>query len=243
MVTEGGHDEDSDRAPCGASVSAVAVFGAGGRTGRLIVERALRNGDHVTAAVRHPETLGDLSQRWAHTHRLTIASADVRDAQAVHAALQGHDAAISAIAGRGRHPHGLFSQGTRTIIDALEARHIRRFVCISSRGVNHHDSRLPLLYRVIVRPVLLRDVYADMRTMERFVRDSGLDWTLVRPARLVDGPARGTYRVEDGHNPQGAGHSPGTTSPRSSSPNSTPGSGFAAHRRSPTDRHLFTPAT
>jgi putative NADH-flavin reductase len=181
----------------------VVVFGAGGRTGRLIVERALVDGHRVTAALRHPEALSDLDQRWADSHRLSIATVDVRDAQAVNAALSGHDAAVSAIASRGRDPHGLFSSGTRTIVEALEATTIRRFVCISSRGVNLEDPGLPLLYRRVVRPLLLRRVYADMRTMEALVCASALDWTLVRPPRLVDTSAGGSYRVEDGHNPRG----------------------------------------
>jgi uncharacterized protein YbjT (DUF2867 family) len=184
-------------------VSAVVVFGASGRTGRLVLQRALEEGHRVTAAVRRPDTLADLDLRWANTGRWRVAIADVRDAPAVRAAVAGQDAAISAVANHGRHPDRLFSQGTRSIVDALTQAGVRRFVCISSRGVNDRDPYLPLLYRRVVRPLLLRDVYADMRSMEELVRASALDWTLVRPARLVDTPARGTYRVEDGHNPPG----------------------------------------
>ncbi|GLL04582.1 NAD(P)-dependent oxidoreductase [Dactylosporangium matsuzakiense] len=184
-------------------MSAVVVFGAGGRTGRLIVDRALAEGYHVTAALRRPDTLSDLDRRWAASRRLNLATVDVRDAQAVRTVLPGHEAAVSAIASRGRHPHGLFSEGTRTMIDALNGSEVRRFVAVSSRGVNFRDPFLPLLYRRVVRPLLLRDVYADMQAMEALVRATRLDWTLVRPPRLIDAPARGTYRVEDGHNPRG----------------------------------------
>jgi putative NADH-flavin reductase len=181
----------------------VVVFGAGGRTGRLIVERALSGGDQVTAVARRPGTVTDLDRRWAHTGRLRVATADVRDAASVVAVTSGHDAAVSAIAGRGRHPGGLFSDGTRAIVDALEASGVRRFVAVSSRGVNYQDRGLPFAYRAVIRPLVLREVYADMQIMERIIRTSTLDWTLVRPPRLIDRPARGTYRVEDGRNPRG----------------------------------------
>jgi putative NADH-flavin reductase len=173
------------------------------RTGRLIVEQALENGHHVTAAVRNPDTRTELHRLRADTGRLRITAGDVRDPRAVRAAVQGQEAVVSAVASRGRHPHGVFSDGTRTIVDALRATGVRRFLCISSRGVNYHDRGLPFIYRAVLRPLLLRDVYADMTIMEEAVRASDLDWTLIRPPRLVDSPARGTYRVEDGHNPRG----------------------------------------
>ena len=37
--------------------------------------------------------------------------------------------------------------------------------------------------------------YADLALMEDVLRDSGLDWTVVRPPRLTDKPLTGKYRV------------------------------------------------
>jgi uncharacterized protein YbjT (DUF2867 family) len=42
---------------------------------------------------------------------------------------------------------------------------------------------------------MLKRPYADMAAMERHVRESGIEWTLVRAARLTNRPARGDYRI------------------------------------------------
>lgn len=57
--------------------------------------------------------------------------------------------------------------------------------------------------RHLATPLLraaLRDVYADLALMEDVLRDSGLDWTVVRPPRLTDRPPTGRYRTADGRN-------------------------------------------
>jgi uncharacterized protein YbjT (DUF2867 family) len=54
-----------------------------------------------------------------------------------------------------------------------------------------------ILPRIFARP------FADVREMERVVRASALDWTLVRPTRLVDAPAAGEYRLRDQYPPPG----------------------------------------
>ncbi|MEZ0350682.1 NAD(P)-dependent oxidoreductase [Mycobacterium sp. pR1184] len=181
----------------------MAVFGATGRTGTHIVDQALTRGHHVIAVARNPATLGDIAAKWSGTGRLRTVIADVRDPGSVDAAVHESEAVISAIASTGRHPDGLFSAGTRNIVNSLQRQQISRFICISSRGVNFHDPALPLVYRAVIRPLFLREVYADMQNMEAIVRESDLQWTLVRAARLTDARARGDYRIEDGRNPPG----------------------------------------
>ncbi|MEU0874689.1 NAD(P)H-binding protein [Nocardia brasiliensis] len=83
---------------------------------------------------------------------------------------------------------------------------------------------------------LMRELYGDMRLMETIVRDSGLDWTFVRPARLTDAPPTGTCRVQDGENPVAVGNSRSPTWPGSSPPNWTRRSGFAEPLLSHSDR-------
>ena len=56
-----------------------------------------------------------------------------------------------------------------------------------------------------IQPRLFARTFADVRQMERVVRDSDLDWTLVRPTRLVNDPGKGEYRVRAGFPPPGGG--------------------------------------
>ena len=46
-------------------------------------------------------------------------------------------------------------------------------------------------------------VYTDLALMEDILRDSGLDWTVVRPPRLADRPGTGRYRTAYGQNVRG----------------------------------------
>ncbi len=75
---------------------------------------------------------------------------------------------------------------------------------MSSIGAADNDIHPPWWYRRILTPLLLRDVYTDLRGMEGLIRAMhDRAWTIVRASRLTDASARGTYRVEDGHDPTG----------------------------------------
>ncbi|MEU5260790.1 NAD(P)H-binding protein [Amycolatopsis sp. NPDC021455] len=178
-------------------MSSLVVFGANGATGHVIVEEALHAGHTVTAAVRDPATF-----RPVRDAAPDVVRADIRDLDSVRAAVTGHDAVISAIGPPGRTADGLYSSGARTLVAAMAAGGAGRLVALSSSGARQDDPNHPLWYRVVAR-TLMGDLYGDMRLMEDIVRDSPLDWTFVRPARIVDEPPTGAYRVEDGVNPKG----------------------------------------
>lgn len=171
----------------------VVVFGAGGRTGRLVVEEALRAGHAVTAAARGPL---DLDGRPG----LQTARVDVRDADAVAAVVVGQDAVVCAVGPSGRTADGLYSAAARSLVAAMAATGVDRLVAVTSSGVRLDDPHHPWWYRLLARTVM-REVYGDMRRMEEIVRASGGDFTFVRPARLVDEPATGSVRIMDGANP------------------------------------------
>ncbi|MEV4112333.1 SDR family oxidoreductase [Nonomuraea sp. NPDC049695] len=181
----------------------VVVFGANGRTGRLIVEEALRAGHDVTAAVRAPESFPPLTGRDQEgVGTFDITRADIRDLDSVQAAVKGHDTVISAIGHAGRRSLGLYSDGARTLVTAMRNAGVARIIAVTSAGVRHDDPHFALWYRFVAR-TLLKEAYDDMRLMEAIIREAGLDWTFVRPARLLDDPATGAYRVLDDETPEG----------------------------------------
>ena len=173
----------------------VVVFGATGRTGGLLVEGALARGHEVTAFVRAPDKLGVLRDR------VRIVHGDVRDGGAVSDAVDGQDAALIALGGDGTRAAGqVNAQGTLNVIRSMQRYGVRRLVVLSAAGLQPgRDPDLPWFYERVVKPLFLKHVVADLRRMEVSVRQSELDWTLVRAAQLVDEPARGAYRAEPGH--------------------------------------------
>lgn len=170
----------------------IVVFGATGGTGRQLVSQALAAGHVVTAVARRPGLLGITHQR------LAVRGADVLDPGAVAPCVADQDAVLSALGiGYRRHRTTVYSVGLGNVIDAMGAAGVRRLSCVSTSGLQT-PAGASLVQRVVFGAILqrvLREPYADMREMERRVRDSGLDWTIVRAARMTNGALTKRYRV------------------------------------------------
>jgi putative NADH-flavin reductase len=175
-------------------MSKVVVFGAGGGTGLRVVEEAKQAGHEVTAAVRDPAKMT--------LDGVRLIAADIRDVASVQAAVDGQDAVVSAVGAPGRRALGLYSESGRTLVTAMESAGVPRLIAITSAGVRHDDPSFPLWYRLAAATVM-KDQYGDMRLLEETIRSSTLDWTLVRPTRLLDGDATDDYRVQDAGTPKG----------------------------------------
>jgi putative NADH-flavin reductase len=165
------------------------VFGATGGTGREIVRQALEQGHDVTGFARNASAL-------AHSHdRLRVVQGDMLDVASVEAAVPGHDAVLSALGSPSLRSNSALSDGTRNIVRAMDREGVWRLVVISSMGVGDSKSQLGLFYNVFLIPVFLRNVFVDKETQEQYVRDSPLEWTIVRPGTLTNGPRTGVYRI------------------------------------------------
>ncbi|HKT59735.1 MAG TPA: SDR family oxidoreductase [Gemmatimonadales bacterium] len=168
----------------------ILVLGATGGTGQEVVAQALDQGHVVTAFARHPERM-----KRAH-ERLRFVVGDVADGgDALADAVRGQDAVISAL-GRGLSlkAEGLIARGMPNIVGAMERQGVSRFIFTSAYGVGVTWRDLPLLSRLFAR-LLLRDLYADKKAGEEVLRRSALDWTIVYPTTLTNGPGTGRYRV------------------------------------------------
>ena len=173
----------------------IVVFGASSRTGRLIVEGALTRGHHVTAFVRAPDELGALRDR------VQIVRGDVLDGGAVSDAVDGQEATLVALGDGGAQ---VAAGGTLNVVRSMQRYGVRRLVVLSSASVAPPDEPgHPGLLSRLRDPGSRNRAFAELRRMEISVRQSELDWTLVRAAHLVDGQATGEYRAEPGYSPPG----------------------------------------
>jgi len=172
----------------------VAVLGATDATGRLVVEQGLARGHAITALVRRPQGLGPLRERIT-----KVVEGDALDPEAVRTALRGQDAVISALGTMARGPVTLFSKSSALVLAAMHELGVERVVAIGAGGYVR-DPDDPLAARWVVKPLLgliFGQLYADQQRMEAVLRGSDLDWTIMQPARLVDGPASGYRRAID----------------------------------------------
>jgi putative NADH-flavin reductase len=174
----------------------VLVVGASGRTGRLLVAGALERGHEVTALVRAPERLGALRDR------VRVVRGDVLDGGVVSDAVDGQEAALVALGvAMKKGDPGVSALGTLNVIRSMQRYRVRRLIVLSAGGTQPgRDPNLPVAFERFFKPLFLKHALADLRRMETSVRQSELDWTIVRAAGgLTDGPARGGYRVEPGY--------------------------------------------
>jgi putative NADH-flavin reductase len=167
----------------------ILVIGATGPTGQQLLAQGVAAGHQMTAAVRRPGVTGI-------PEGVGQVRADVLDAASLVTAVAGQDAVISSLGSKlSRKPTTLFSEGTRNLITAMKGNKVRRLVCITGVGAGDSRGHGGFLYDRIVNPLLLKEIYRDKDRQEEIVRGSGLDWTLVRPGQLTDGPRTNQTRA------------------------------------------------
>ena len=171
------------------------ILGATGGIGRQLVDQALERRHRVTAFVRSPQKLG------AARDGLTVIQGDVHNANAMSRALTCHDAVLSALGPPGPARNTITSDSARATIAAMQSAGIDRLLVVGVAALFPDIG----MFGHLLRKTLLRNIADDSAEMERMVKASGLDWTIVRPPRLTNGPRRERYGVADDHLPNGAG--------------------------------------
>ncbi len=165
----------------------VLVFGATGKTGKAVVERAVEAGHEVTAFVR------DASEGTISNVRLI--QGDATNPADVDAAMRGQEAVVDTIGGKTPYKSTtLESSAAAIIIASMRANGVRRLLATSMLGVGESKENAPMYERLLVA-TFLRGADKDKAAMESEVESSGLDWTILRPAILTDDAGMGNVQV------------------------------------------------
>ena len=172
----------------------LTVFGATGPTGRLVTERALVAGHHVTAYARTPAKLDSLQQRTG----LTVLAGELHDADAIRTAVTDADAVISLLGpGRDKASIGPLAPGTKTIIEQMTLAGVRRLVATSTAAAadpaDGRDLRLHAMVGLV--RLAMAPAYRSINAMADIIRTSSLDWTLMRLPLLHDNPTSSPARA------------------------------------------------
>lgn len=166
----------------------LAVFGATGGTGKEIVIQALEAGHEVTVLVRDPARLT------VNHDKLYLVFGDVLNLEKVEETLAGSEAVCCSLGNTANNPDFVVSNGTQNIITAMQKQGIKRLVVVSALGVGDSREQVPLSFKMRMKTVL-RKAYEDKERQEQFVQESDLDWIIVRPGGLTNGPATGEYEA------------------------------------------------
>lgn len=163
------------------------IFGATGNIGQQLILQSLVLDHTVTAFTRNGKKLKDFDHE-----NLIVYEGDVFDNRAVEHAVKGNDVVICTL-GAGR--RGIIrSEGTYNIIDAMKQTGVKRLIVQSTLGVGDSRKNLNFFWKYIMFGWFLKDAYQDHQIQEKYVKDSGLDWTIVRPGAFTDGKATGNYK-------------------------------------------------
>ena len=163
------------------------VFGSTGGIGRQVIIQALETGHQVTAVARSPEKLA------IQNDRLEVVRGDALDLVSFQSTLTGQEMVISALGILTKEPTVFYSSSMQNILQAMRTAGVRRLLCISAGATDPGGWQ-----RLIIKPILWRmhgEMYIDLLRMEAAVKASGLDWTILRPPRLMDQPRTGHYQV------------------------------------------------
>jgi putative NADH-flavin reductase len=169
----------------------LTLFGATGRTGRHLLQKALDEGHQVTVLVRNPAKLDIKNER------LTVIQGSLTDESSVEQAVKGTEVVLSALGPANNRPTFEISQGMQTILRVMHKNGVKRLIISAGAGVGDPEDA-PKLFNKLMNVLLKaasRYVYEDMLKTVDLVRASGLDWTIVRVPMLTDEPATGQVKV------------------------------------------------
>jgi putative NADH-flavin reductase len=171
------------------------LFGATGRVGRHVLDRALGDGHEVTAFVRNPEKLT------IHHPRLTLIQGDARQKTDVDPAVKGKDAVISAL---GTDGGTTLTEFVPLIIEAMKKEQVKRIITVGTAGILQSRTTSGLLrYQSPESKRALKRAAEEHHKAYLMLAASGLEWTVVCPTYLPDGERLGEYRVERDYLPEG----------------------------------------
>jgi len=166
----------------------VIIFGATGTVGIEIVKQALEKSYVVTAFVRNPEKMTNL-----HHANLTILKGDALNLSEVENAVKNHDAVLCVL-GDGR-AGKIRALGTRNIIEAMHTTGLTRLICQTTLGMGESYGNLNFIWKHIMFGMLLKKAFQDHQFQEQYILNSGLDYTIVRPSALTDGPITNRFKI------------------------------------------------
>lgn len=166
-------------------MSKIAIIGATGRAGSELLEEALRRGHSVTAIARHASKIPPRAG-------LVSRDVDVNDGDALHAALAGHDAVLSAA--------NFSTLPAAAIIEPVKKSGVKRLLFVGGAG----SLLLPDGSKVIdspdFPPAYKSEASAGGVYLDTLRKETALDWTFLSPsAEFVLGERTGTFRLGKDH--------------------------------------------
>jgi putative NADH-flavin reductase len=168
----------------------ILIIGATRGIGKALCEEALADGHQVRVLARDP------AKMTMQHDNLEVVQGDVRNDQSVREAARGQEVVCSCIGVPITFsPVDLFSVAAATLIGVVQESVGQKLIVVTGIGAGDSKGHGGFLYDKLFKPLFLKTIYEDKDREEELIMASGLDWLIVRPAGLTNGPRSGTYRV------------------------------------------------
>ncbi|MBY0599381.1 SDR family oxidoreductase [Bacillus bingmayongensis] len=170
-------------------INKIAIIGANGKAGKYLVNQALQEGYFVRILTRNPQKF-----KISHKH-LEVVKGDARDISAIRQLLQACDAVINAV-GQPKKESYIFSTVTNHILEVMVEYRIKRYVLISGGSMDVKGDAKSVLNKIgaMLFRLLLSDMMKDKYKELKLIRDSNVNWTIVRLPFVVDGEGTGKIK-------------------------------------------------
>jgi uncharacterized protein YbjT (DUF2867 family) len=181
----------------------ILLLGATGRTGKLVIEEAIRRGHNISAIARDPEKLKD--------YQIDITQGTSYDFKTVEKALSGCEAVINTLnisrksdnpwAGLVS-PRDLISKSATNCVSAMKKAGIKRFIALSTIGAGSSWKTTPTILKFIVSISNLKYAFGDHGKQEEILQNSSIEYTICRaPMLSTEINTKGSVAVKEGENP------------------------------------------
>jgi putative NADH-flavin reductase len=171
------------------------VFGATGMIGKQLVQQALHNGHNVKAFGRNV-----FSSFETDIKNLELIKGALFDANEVQKAIKGCDAVLSALDGGPDSNDKTRTLGLKNIIAQMKTNNVKRIVAVGDSAILNNAEGV-LLMDTEDFPKELLPTAMEQRQAFQYLKESGLHWTLVCPAQIIDHDATGSFTTAADHLP------------------------------------------
>jgi putative NADH-flavin reductase len=164
----------------------ILLLGATGRTGKVILQKAINDGYEVRAIVRDKSKLDGANA--------DIIEGTPYDRDAVMSAVKGCDAVISTLNvsrtsdspwAKLRSPKDLISRSVQNAVEGMKENDVKRIIVLSTLGAGDSKDRMPKLFNLFISLSNLKYAFRDHTRQEEILEQSDRDWTVIRLPMLT----------------------------------------------------------
>jgi nucleoside-diphosphate-sugar epimerase len=165
----------------------ITIFGGTGKTGLLLIEKALKSGHTVTVFARTPSKIS------IQHNNLKIVKGELEEHGKIEEAIKNADAVLSVL-GPTQKTKGLaLAKGIKNIVDAMKINNVKRLIATATPAYKDSNDKFQIgfAFGIFMVKALIKDSYNNIVLTGNYIAESGLDWTIVRLPMLSDKPANG----------------------------------------------------